>query len=94
MLRDKVTAQADDNVSEEEAFVSITLNDGTVLDKHIEHAIGSLERPMTREALEKKFSGQAASAIAVNQIDRVMALCWEIESLDDVSEIASAAVPA
>ena len=94
MLRDKVTAQADDNVSEEEAFVSITLNDGTVLDKHIEHAIGSLERPMTREALEKKFSGQAASALPVNQIDRVTALCWEIESLDDVSEIARASMPA
>jgi len=92
-LRDKVTARVDENVSEEEAFVSITLNDGTVLDKHIEHAIGSLERPMTNEALEKKFSDQAAGALAAEQIDRLMAMCWNIESLDNISEIANASVP-
>jgi 2-methylcitrate dehydratase PrpD len=65
-----------------------------MVDIHIEHAIGSLERPMTREALEQKFSGQAASALPAKQIDRVMTLCWEIESLDDVSDIANASVPA
>jgi 2-methylcitrate dehydratase PrpD len=92
-LRDKVTAKMDEKVSEEEAFVSITLNDGTVLDKHIEHAIGSLERPMSKEALEMKFSGQAASALAAAQIDQVMAMCWNIESLADVSDIANASVP-
>jgi 2-methylcitrate dehydratase PrpD len=62
-----------------------------MVDIHIEHAIGSLERPMTREALEQKFSGQAASALPGDQIDRVMALCWEVESLDDVGELANAA---
>ncbi len=92
-MRDKVTARADEAVSEEEAFVSITLNDGTVLDKHIERAIGSLERPMTTEALEKKFSDQAASALPQEQIERIMAMCWEIESLDDVGDIARASVP-
>jgi hypothetical protein len=81
----------DENVSEEEAFVAITLNEDTMVDIHIEHAIGSLERPMTREALEHKFSGQAASALPEDQIDRVMTLCWEIESLDDVGELANAA---
>lgn len=92
-LRNKVTARADEAVSEEEAFVSVTLNDGTVLDKHIEHAIGSLERPLTREALEDKFSGQAISVLPRAQIDRIMAMCWEIESLGDVGDIARASVP-
>ncbi|HJO10750.1 MAG: MmgE/PrpD family protein [Gammaproteobacteria bacterium] len=92
-LRGKVTAQIDENVSEEEAFVSITLNDGSVLDKHVEHAIGSMERPMTREALEQKFSGQAASALPVDQIERVMALCWDIESITDINELIRATVP-
>jgi hypothetical protein len=49
---------------------------------------------MTREALEKKFSGQAASALPAGQIDQIMAMCWEIESLADVGDIANAAVPA
>jgi 2-methylcitrate dehydratase PrpD len=64
-----------------------------VLQKHIEHAIGSVERPMTKEALEKKFSDQAATALPQDQIDNVMALCWDIEALEDVSIIAKASVP-
>ena len=93
-LRDKVTAQIDEEVSEEEAFVRITLTDGTVLETHVEHAIGSLERPMTREALEAKFADQARTALPMTQINDVMTLCWNIQDLDDVSEIAQASVPA
>jgi 2-methylcitrate dehydratase PrpD len=93
-LRDKVTARADDAVSEEEAFVAITLDDGTVHDIHIEHAIGSIQRPMTRDALEAKFRGQAATALPIDQIERVMAACWEIESLADIGEIGRIATPA
>ncbi len=89
-----MTATADESVSEEEAFVSITLQDGTELKKHVEHAIGSIERPMSKAALEKKFSDQAATALPKERIDEVMALCWNIESLDDVSTIATATVPA
>ena len=71
-----------------------TLNDGTVLEKHIEHAIGSFERPMTRDALEIKFADQAATALPMAQVQDVMALCWDVEALDDVSAIAEASVPA
>ena len=92
-LRGKVRAQADASVSEEEAFVRITLNNGTVLDKHVEHAIGSMERPMTTEALEQKFAGQAITALPQSQIDRVMALCWDIESMTDVTQLAQATNP-
>ena len=89
-----MTAQIDEGVSEEEAFVSITLTNGTVLETHIEHAIGSLERPMTREALEEKFADQARTALPMAQINDVMTRCWDIQALDDVSEIAQASVPA
>ena len=93
-MRQSVSSWDPGAIIEEEAFVSITLNDGTVLNKHIEHAIGSFEEPMTTESLEKKFKGQALSALPASQIDRVMAMCWKIESLEDVSEIARASVPA
>lgn len=92
-LRDRVLATVDDSISEEEAYVSITLNDGTVLDKHIEHAVGSVQRPLSTEQLEFKFSDQAQTALPLPQIQAVMAMCWEIEQLDRVSEIARATVP-
>ncbi|MEM9404280.1 MAG: MmgE/PrpD family protein, partial [Pseudomonadota bacterium] len=93
-LRDKVSATVDESVSEEEAFVAITLNDGTVHDIHIENAIGSVERPMTRASLEAKFMGQANTALPMDQIQRVMSVCWDIEALDDIGEIGRVATPA
>jgi 2-methylcitrate dehydratase PrpD len=93
-LRDRVEATADENVSAEEAFVSITLRNGTVVDKHIEHAIGSVQRPLTKEHLEHKFADQARSALPMSQIEDVMAICWEIERLNKVSEISSASAAA
>ncbi len=93
-LRDRVEATADENVSAEEAFVSITLRNGTVVDKHIEHAIGSVQRPLTKEHLEHKFADQAQSALPMSQIEDVIAICWEIERLNKVSEISSASAAA
>lgn len=89
-LRDRVEATVDEDVSEEEAFVSITLNDGNVLSTHVENAIGSVERPLTREQLEHKFADQAQTALPLAQIEDVMAICWEIESLDSVGDVARA----
>lgn len=92
-LEDRVEATVDESVGEEEAFVRIVLDDGTVLDRHVEHALGSIERPLTREHLELKFADQAAMALPKSQIEEVMALCWSVESLADVGDIAGAAVP-
>lgn len=93
-LRDRVEATIDEKVSEEEAYVSITLKNGKVVDKHIEHAIGSVQRPLTKEHLEHKFAGQAQTALPMSQIEDVMAICWEIEGLSMVSEISRASAAA
>lgn len=90
-LRDRVEATIDENVSEEEAFVSITLKNGKVVDKHIEHAIGSVQRPLTTAQLEHKFADQAQSALPMSQIENVMTMCWEVEGLNVVSDISRAA---
>jgi 2-methylcitrate dehydratase PrpD len=90
-LRERVAAQVDEGVSEEEAFVTIRLRDGRALNRHVEHAIGSLENPMTNEALEGKFLGQAQGVMPDEKLEELIARCWEIESLDDVKELTAAA---
>lgn len=92
-LSTRVEAQIDPAVSEEEAWVAVTLRDGTVLEKHVEHAVGSVQNPLTNAQLEFKFSDQAQTALPLSQIEAVMALCWEIEQLDNVGRIAKSTVP-
>lgn len=92
-LRDKVHAVASPSIAEDECLVTVTLKDGRVLKKHVEHAIGSLARPMTDTDLDAKFSGLAVPVLGKGAADRLRALCWQIETSDDVAAIAAAATP-
>lgn len=90
-LQSRVEAEIDENVGEEEAFVTITLKDGSVIDRHVEHALGSVQRPLSTEQLEAKFADQAQAALPAAQIRDIMARCWDIGETADVGSIARAA---
>jgi 2-methylcitrate dehydratase PrpD len=89
-LRDRVTAVVDPSIREEQVRATITLKDGRKLEKFIEHAIGSVENPMTDAALEAKFMDQADGVIAADRARRLMELCWNLEKLDSAADIAEA----
>src|SRR4029453_448419 len=55
-LRGRVTAEVTPAVAEDQVHVFITLKDGRLLEKQIEHAIGSAKNPMTDAQLEAKFA--------------------------------------
>lgn len=92
-VRDRVDAIADKTVHEAEAFVSIVTKAGQKLDKHVKHAIGSLERPMSDADLDAKFRGLANAVLSKAETDRLLDLCWKVESLPQAAELARAAVP-
>jgi 2-methylcitrate dehydratase PrpD len=54
-LRDKVSATVDKTMHEDQVHVSIRLKNGKTVEKHVEHAVGSLARPMSDADLESKF---------------------------------------
>ena len=58
-LRGKVVPVIDPVIKPEQVEMSIELNDGRVLHRRIEHAIGSLEKPMSDADLERKFTDLA-----------------------------------
>jgi 2-methylcitrate dehydratase PrpD len=89
-LRDRVTATANPDIREDEVVVRIMMKSGQVLTRHVEHAIGSLERPMSDADLEQKFRRLATGVIGAPATDRLVSVARGIESLADVSEIARA----
>jgi 2-methylcitrate dehydratase PrpD len=92
-LRDRVTAAVDKSMHEDQARVAIQLKNGETLETFVEHAIGSLDRPMSDSDLEAKFRGLAEGIVGKEQCRRLIALCWDIERLADAAELASASVP-
>ena len=87
-LRGKVQPVVDAGIKPEQVDLTIRLADGTILHKFIEHAVGSLEVPMSDAALEHKFADLADGIMSTDQAKRVMALCWGIDGLASAAEIA------
>jgi 2-methylcitrate dehydratase PrpD len=90
-LRERVSAEIDPGIAADEAYVTIALIDGRTLELHVEHAIGSLARPMTDAGLDTKFRDLADPILGAEQAQRVLALCWNIEQLESAALVAQAA---
>jgi 2-methylcitrate dehydratase PrpD len=90
-LRDRVTATVDHAIGEDQVRITVTLKDGTQLEKYVEHAVGSAKNPMTDAGLAAKFSGLAEGVLPPARIGKLMDLCWSVEKLGQAGEIARAA---
>jgi 2-methylcitrate dehydratase PrpD len=91
-LRSKVVPVVTPGVDAAQVDMTIVLNDGRKLERHIEHAVGSVDVPMTDKALETKFSDLAEGMLPPPTIRRVMDLCWNVETLGSAGDIARAGV--
>lgn len=92
-LRRKVVATVDDSIDEAAADVTAVLRDGRRVHVLVEHAIGSLERPMTDKDLEGKFHTLADPVIGKAKADTLIAACWNLGASSDVKAIVEAARP-
>ena len=90
-LRDRVTATIDPAVRPEQVDMTITLKDGRTLHKAIEHAIGSVEVPMTDAQLEAKFGDLADGILPKARVRALMDACWGVEKLASAAQVAKAA---
>ena len=73
---------------------SARLKNGRALEKFVEHAVGSVARPMSDGELEAKFRGLAAGVLTGGEAERLVRLCWGVGQLRDAAEIARASIPA
>lgn len=89
-LRGKVVATVDDSIAEAAADVTAVLKDGRRERVFVEHAIGSLERPMTDANLEAKLRSLAEPVIGAERAGRLIAACWGLGASKGVAEVVAA----
>lgn len=90
-LRRRVRIEQDAGIGRVQSRVFIKLRDGRILERYVEHALGTLERPMSDADLEAKFRGLAEGVLTDQQGSEVIRLCWGAEKLADAGVIARAA---
>lgn len=91
-IRDIISVRTDDSIRDDEALLFITTNEtgkASSTSVHVDHATGSLARPMTRDALNEKFLGQAESCMSSTSATRVVEMCWKLDAESDVSGFVS-----
>lgn len=91
-LRDRVTATAG-NIAEDEVHIRLLMKDGGHVDLHVDHAIGSIERPLTNDEVNEKFLRQSARVIGEAQSRAALDLAWKLPDLAAPSDLVSVSVP-
>ena len=89
-LRRKVQATVDDRIREESADVTAHLHNGETIHLFVEHAIGSLQRPMSDADLQAKFTHLSAPVLGQARTQPLVDACWALGRAENVLGVVSA----
>ena len=92
-IRRKVLATVDPSIDEAEVRAVAIMKDGTRKEVHVEHAIGSLQRPLTDADLERKFSALAEPVLGRGSLAALITATWGLGTAADVRQLVKLAVP-
>ena len=86
-LRRKVVATVDDSIDEAAADITAVMQDGSRVHVHVEHAIGSLQNPMTDAQLEAKFHGLSDAVIGAARTKDLIQAAWRLGAAHTVQAL-------
>lgn len=93
-LRDRVEAETDPEMHEASVHIAVTFTDGSVVEKHVDRAIGSREKPLDNQQLETKFLNQARLVVGDDVARALLDAAWQIDDgAADPAAIARVSVP-
>ncbi|MEJ8814177.1 MmgE/PrpD family protein [Variovorax ureilyticus] len=88
-LRNKVQATVDDSIDEAAVRVAAVLTDGRRVEVCVDHAIGSLENPLTDAQLEAKFASLVVPVIGQGHADEITQHCRALASMPDIRTLTA-----
>ncbi len=86
-FQDRVFLTASKDVGNDQCGVTVELKDGRRIELWVEHAIGSLDRPMTSSEIDSKFLLNAKESLGEERATRLLGVCRNVLNLDDVTDI-------
>ena len=92
-LRRKVVATADDAIDEAGADVTAVLADGRRVHLRIEHAIGSLQRPLSDAQLDAKFAALVEPVLGAAKAQALGDACRRLADAADVRGLTALCRP-
>jgi 2-methylcitrate dehydratase PrpD len=93
-LRDRVKVVADPALGKQDADVEITLASGRSLATQVRGNRGTPSAPLDDDELDAKFRELVGPVLGPERTERLLATCWRLDDLTDVSELLAQTVPA
>lgn len=87
-LRRKVKVTTDDALRTDEAYATVIAG-GKRHEARVAHAGGTVDNPMSDEAMERKFRANAEPVIGATGASRVSELVWRLDAISDVRELTA-----
>ena len=85
-LRAKITATVDEGIKADECRIVVQTADNEI-QKHVEHAVGSLAHPLSETQLQKKFEDQSAPVIGEAGASSLFSSLMQIMDSPDASQV-------
>jgi len=92
-LRDSVEATVDPTLAADSVYITVRLTDGRTLEKFVEHAIGSKDRPMDNDDLAVKFMDLVTPTLGADRAEQLLNACWALPDAADVALLTELARP-
>jgi aconitate decarboxylase len=87
-IRDRIRATIDEKLRPDECHIVVEFENATDrIEKHVNHAVGSLEVPMSDDQLTEKFLDQCQLILGSDGANKASAWCWGLEKVEDVRRI-------
>jgi 2-methylcitrate dehydratase PrpD len=92
-LRRKVSATVDPAIGEASVGVTARLVDGRQIELFVEHALGSLQRPLGDAALDAKFHALVDPVLGAARGDALLAACRRLADAPNLRQLVALARP-
>ncbi|OJJ41696.1 hypothetical protein ASPWEDRAFT_101342 [Aspergillus wentii DTO 134E9] len=86
-VRAKLHATGDSSIRPDECHIVLKLREREVLEKHVDHAVGSVKSPMTDDQLTEKFLDQCISVVGLEKAKKASEWCWNLDTRNDIRDI-------
>jgi len=86
-LRKLIQVKPDPSLRLDQSIATVRIKSGTTLEARIEHATGTVENPMSDQALRDKFLGNAEPVIGAGRARIVADMILDLDALNDVGEL-------
>jgi 2-methylcitrate dehydratase PrpD len=91
-MRKLIQVKPDSSYRLDQAAARVRTKSGETHEAQIAHATGTVNNPLSDQALREKFLGNATAAIEADQARRVVDMIWKLDTLSDVGELVRACV--